>query len=102
MDTFHRHREPRAAETIHAKRHDPVRPKATTGPRIVDVAHGLVGSHYINGAYGATPDGNDGAPCRPGSVKRIADPQRLDPVKQSDKNGIWRCGSPTPISSTRN
>lgn len=85
METFHRHREPRAAETIHAKRDDPVRPKATTGKRIVEIARSLVGSHYINGAYGATPDGNDGAPCRPDAVKLIADPKRLDPVKQADK-----------------
>lgn len=85
METFHRHREPRAADTIHAKRDDPVRPKATTGKRIVEIARSLVGSHYLNGAYGATPDGNDGAPCRPDAVKLIADPKRLDPVKQADK-----------------
>jgi len=85
VDTFHRHRKPRAAETIHAKRNDSIRPKATTGPRIVEIARGRVGSHSINGAYGATPDGHDGTPCRPDAVKRIADPQRLDPVQQADK-----------------
>ncbi len=50
------------------------------GRRVIGVARGLIGCHYINGAYGATPDGGgDGCPCRPGGVKLIADPNRLDP-----------------------
>ncbi len=66
METFHRHRESRAAETIHAKRNDPIRPKATTSQRIVEIANGLVGSHYINGAYGAMPQtATTGRPAGP-------------------------------------
>jgi hypothetical protein len=85
MDAYYRQREPRTADTTHAKRADPIRPKATTGGRIVQVARSLVGCHYLNGAYGATPGGNDGTPCRPGGVQLVADPKRLDPIKQPDK-----------------
>lgn len=86
METFHRHREPRTVETTHAKRDDTIRPKKPTlGGRIVQIALGLVGCHYINGAYGATPGHNDGASCRPGGVQLVADSKRLDPIKQADK-----------------
>ena len=49
------------------------------GRRVIDVARGLIGSHYINGAYGATPGGFDGAPVRPGGIQLIADEAHLDP-----------------------
>lgn len=80
------HREPRTAEINKAKLDDTIRSKKpTVGGRIVEIALGLVGSHYLNSAYGATPGGNDGASCRPGGVQLIADPKRLNPVKQAKK-----------------
>jgi len=86
METFHHHREPRTVEMTHAKRDDTIRPKKPTlGGRIIQIALGLVGCHYINGAYGATPGRNDGASCRPGGIQLVADPKRLDPNKQTDK-----------------
>lgn len=56
-------------------------PKKGSGPResgrIDQIARGLVGCHYINGAYGAS--------CRRDIVEPVADPRRLDPAKQADK-----------------
>jgi len=57
-----------------------------TGARVIAVARGLIGSHYINGAYGATPGKDDGCPCRPGGVALVADPKRLSPAKAGDAN----------------
>jgi hypothetical protein len=54
------------------------------GSRVIEIARGLIGSHYINGAYGATPGRDDGCPCRPGGVKLVADPNRLNPSKLTD------------------
>jgi hypothetical protein len=54
------------------------------GSKVIAIARGLIGSHYINGAYGATPGRDDGCPCRPGGIKLIADPSRLDPAKRPD------------------
>ncbi|HJZ89953.1 MAG TPA: hypothetical protein VKE40_03720 [Gemmataceae bacterium] len=51
------------------------------GSRVIGIARGLIGSHYINGGYGACPDREDGCPCRIGSVKLIADANRLNPGK---------------------
>jgi len=87
METFHRHREPRTVETTHAKRDDTIRPKKPTlGGRIVQIALSLVGCHYINGAYGATPGCNDGTPLPiRRDLKLVADPKRLDSNKQKDK-----------------
>jgi hypothetical protein len=51
------------------------------GKKVIEVARGLIGSHYINGGYGATPDKSDGCPCRPGGISLVADPNRLDPTK---------------------
>ncbi|WP_027519146.1 hypothetical protein [Bradyrhizobium sp. WSM1417] len=56
-----------------------------TGAKVITVAQSLVGSHYIHGAYGATPGLNDGCPCRPGSVGFIADEKHLDPKVKLDK-----------------
>ncbi len=49
------------------------------GRKVMAIAKGLVGSHYINGAYGATPGMSDGCPCRPGMVGLIADEKHLNP-----------------------
>src|SRR6266446_5882492 len=54
------------------------------GSKVITVARGLIGSHYINGAYGATPGKEDGCPCRPGGVKLVADANRLNPDKVHD------------------
>lgn len=62
------------------------------GSKVIDVARGLIGCHYINGAYGATPGRNDGCPCRPGGVNLIADPNRLNPAKGATPNkdlAVW-------------
>ncbi len=56
------------------------------GSKVIAVARGLIGSHYINGAYGATPGQDDGCPCRPGGIKLVADPSRLDPAKAASAN----------------
>jgi hypothetical protein len=56
------------------------------GSKVIAVARGLIGSHYINGAYGATPGGYDGCPCRPGGINLIADPNRLDPTRAATAN----------------
>ena len=50
------------------------------GQRVISSAKALVGSHYINGAYGATPGRADGCPCRPGGIDLIADAAHLDPA----------------------
>ena len=62
--------------------------KPELGSSVVSVAKGLVGSHYINGGYGARPDRADGCPCRPGGIKLVADPGRLNPslVSPPEKN----------------
>lgn len=49
------------------------------GQRVIAIAKGLVGSHYINGGYGATPGRADGCPCRPGGIELIADEDHLEP-----------------------
>src|SRR4051812_13228156 len=49
------------------------------GQRVIAIAQGLVGSHYINGGYGATPGRYDGCPCRAGQIDLIADENHLDP-----------------------
>lgn len=54
------------------------------GSKVIAVARGLIGSHYINGAYGATPGKEDGCPCRPGGIKLVVDPNRLNPAKVPD------------------
>jgi hypothetical protein len=54
------------------------------GRKVIAVARGLIGSHYINGGYGATPGKEDGCPCRPGGVTLVADPNRLNPAKVND------------------
>ena len=54
------------------------------GSKVIAIARQLIGSHYINGAYGATPGKEDGCPCRPGGITLIADPNRLDPAKRPD------------------
>ncbi len=62
---------------------------ADTGKKIVDVAQKQIGSHYLNGAYGAIPDRGDGCPCRPAGITLIADPKRLDPTfKQDPKTNL--------------
>lgn len=55
------------------------------GQRVIAIARGLVGSHYINGAYGATPGSNDGCPCRPGWIALIADENHLKPERNANK-----------------
>src|SRR5688572_13778984 len=54
------------------------------GRTVIAIARQLIGSHYINGGYGATPDREDGCPCRPGGIKLIADANRLNPAKSPD------------------
>lgn len=49
------------------------------GARVIVIAKSLIGCHYINGAYGATPGRSDGCPCRPGGIDLIADEAHLDP-----------------------
>jgi hypothetical protein len=49
------------------------------GQRVSAIAQGLVGSHYFNGGYGATPGRYDGCPCRPGGIDLIADENHLEP-----------------------
>ena len=56
------------------------------GSNVIAIALSLIGSHYINGGYGACPDREDGCPCRIGSVKLIADPNRLNPAQVEVKN----------------
>src|SRR4051794_12320590 len=56
------------------------------GRKVIEVARSLIGSHYINGAYGATPGNSDGCPCRPGGIKLVADPNRLNPAKLAHPN----------------
>jgi hypothetical protein len=51
------------------------------GSKVIAVARELIGSHYINGAYGAIPGKGGGCPCRPGGVELIADPNRLDSAR---------------------
>ena len=51
---------------------------ATTGRRVIEIAKSLVGSHYINGGYGATPGRMDGCPCRPGGISLIHDAKHLN------------------------
>ncbi|WP_425616044.1 hypothetical protein NA78x_005983 [Anatilimnocola sp. NA78] len=51
------------------------------GGKVIAVAKSLIGSHYINGGYGATPGKEDGCPCRPGGIRLVADPNRLNPAK---------------------
>jgi len=52
----------------------------TVGKKVIEIARGLIGSHYINGAYGAIPGGDSGFPCaNPRPIKLVADPSRLDP-----------------------
>jgi hypothetical protein len=53
------------------------------GQRVIAIAQGLVGSHYINGGYGATPGRNDGCPCRAGGIELIADENHLEPKPNS-------------------
>lgn len=50
------------------------------GARVIAEARKHIGAHYINGAYGATPDKEDGCPCRPGMVSLIKSHDRLDPT----------------------
>jgi hypothetical protein len=57
--------------------------KPELGQRVISIAHALVGSHYINGGYGATPGQYDGCPCRPGGIDLIADEDHLDPKLNS-------------------
>lgn len=54
------------------------------GGRVIGVARSLVGSHYINGGYGATPGQLNGFPGRPGGIGLIAAPDRLNPAKQAN------------------
>lgn len=53
------------------------------GRRVIAIAQKLVGSHYINGGYGATPGSNDGCPCRSGGIGLIADEGNLEPKLNS-------------------
>ncbi|WID96354.1 hypothetical protein QO058_27120 [Bosea vestrisii] len=53
------------------------------GRRVIAIAQKLVGSHYINGGYGATPGLNDGCPCRSGGISLIADEDNLNPKLNS-------------------
>ena len=53
------------------------------GRRVIAIAQKLVGCHYINGGYGATPGLNDGCPCRSGGIELIADENNLDPKLNS-------------------
>lgn len=55
------------------------------GRQVIAIAQGLVGSHYINGAYGATPGSNDGCPCRSGGIELIADENHLKPQVNANK-----------------
>ena len=57
------------------------------GAKVIAIAQGLVGSHYINGGYGATPGRSDGCPCRPGGIALIADEKHLGPRVQGDEQG---------------
>ncbi len=51
---------------------------------VIEVARGLIGSHYINGAYGAIPGVDAGCPITvPRPIKLVADPKRLDPTKKT-------------------
>jgi hypothetical protein len=54
------------------------------GRKVIEIARGLIGSHYINGGYGATPGQEDGCPCRPGGIALIADADHLNPTKVPD------------------
>lgn len=58
------------------------------GLKVMEIARKLVGCHYINGAYGATPGKQDGCPCRAGGIALIKSADRLNPLKVSavDKN----------------
>ena len=56
--------------------------KSEIGAKIIEVGRSLVGSHYINGGYGATPGNNDGHPHRPGGIALINAFDRLDPELQ--------------------
>ena len=51
---------------------------AKTGARVIEIAKGLQGSHYINGGYGATPGQMNGCPCRPGGISLICDQAHLN------------------------
>jgi hypothetical protein len=55
------------------------------GQKVIAIAQGLVGSHYINGAYGATPGSYDGCPCRAGGIGLIADEDHLEPNANAKK-----------------
>jgi hypothetical protein len=67
------------AETFFNREDVEMRPEL--GAKVISIAKGLVGSHYINGGYGARPNRSDGCPCRPGGITLVADGKRLDPAK---------------------
>jgi hypothetical protein len=56
------------------------------GSSVIAIARTLIGSHYINGGYGATPGAADGCPCRPGMINLVADLTRLDPKRTTHAN----------------
>jgi hypothetical protein len=60
------------------------------GQKLLELAKTFVGCHYLNGAYGAYPTGDngDGGPIRKGGVFLIADPKRLDPKVDAQKTGF--------------
>lgn len=60
--------------------------KPDVGRKVIEIARGLIGSHYMHGAYGATPGQNDGCPCLPGGVCLVATPNRLNPTRLAAAN----------------
>ena len=60
------------------------------GKQLIAIAKTYVGCHYLNGSYGAYPTGvdGDGGPTRKGGVFLIADPKRLDPKVDKEKEGF--------------
>ena len=62
--------------------------KPASGKQIIEIAKTYVGCHYLWGGYGATPNKSDGSPARPGMVKLIADPKRLDPTITDPKKAL--------------
>jgi hypothetical protein len=63
--------------------------KPEVGAKVIEIAKGLIGCHYINGAYGARPGEQDGCPTKDiRDMRLVADPARLDPTKSglADKN----------------
>lgn len=58
--------------------------KPETGTKVIASARSYIGSHYINGGYGATPGRDDGCPCRKGGVNLIYSADQMNPNRHTD------------------